>query len=58
MIMFSRSCFEREEFSVFRSDLRPLTCTGRLQLEPFALAGVVTLHGIAALISHFFRHCL
>ena len=32
---------------------------GRLQLEPFRLAGVVTLHGIAgALISNFVRHCL
>ena len=32
---------------------------GRLQLEPFGLAGVVTLHGIVgAFISRFFQHCL
>ena len=32
---------------------------GRLQLEPFGLAGVVTLQGIAEalLISNFFQHC-
>ena len=54
MILFSRSCFEHEEFNF---SLKILTNhLHRVALKPIGSAGVVTLQGIAdaLLISNFF----
>ena len=58
-VMFSSCCFVHEEFSLFVSILDQLLAQGRSQLEPFGLAGVMTLQGIAEalLISNFLWLC-
>ena len=54
MIMFSWARFEHDDFSLFVSIVVQSLSQGRSQLEPFELAGVVTLPSIAEalLISH------
>ena len=45
--MFSWSCFEHEEFNLFVSISDQSLAQGHSQLEPFGLAGLGTLQGIA-----------
>ena len=55
MIISSRSFFEHEEFSLFVFILDQSLAQVRFQLEPFGLAGLATVQGIAEalLISNF-----
>ena len=47
MTMFSWSCFEQKEINLFVSILDQSLAQGRIQLEPFGLAGVESLQSIA-----------